>query len=59
MPWIAGTPRWEWAAIYPIAAAMHQTATELGTDLVWGGVWDRRFGEYQGSIADLKQEVIA
>lgn len=58
VPWIAGTPRWEWAAIYSIAAAMHQAATELGTDLVWGGVWDRRFSQYQGSIAALKQEVI-
>lgn len=59
VPWIAGTPRWEWPAIYPIAAAMHQAAAELGVDLVWGGVWDRRFSQYQGSIAALKQEVLA
>lgn len=59
VPWIDGTPRWEWPAIYPIAAAMHQAAAERNVDLVWGGVWDRRFSQYSGAVDALKHEVLA
>lgn len=41
VPWINGQPRWEWGAIWPIAAAMRQAGQELKIKLVWGGIWDR------------------
>ena len=43
VPYINGKLRWEWPPIYVIAEAVHQAATELGVNLVWGGVWDRTF----------------
>lgn len=40
VPYIAGRLRWEWPAIYHIAAAVRAAAVEQGTALTWGGVWD-------------------
>lgn len=39
VPWIAGRARWEWPAIYPIAAAVQQAAIAEGVRLRWGGTW--------------------
>lgn len=39
VPWIAGKPRWEWDAIYPIAFAMYRAARQQGLSLRWGGCW--------------------
>jgi peptidoglycan LD-endopeptidase CwlK len=39
VPYINGKLRWEWPAIYPIAEAMREAATELGVRLRWGGHW--------------------
>ncbi len=39
VPFINGKLRWEWPAIYPIAAAMWQASRELGTAIRWGGAW--------------------
>lgn len=39
VPFINGKLRWEWPAIYPIAAAMWQASKELGVALRWGGAW--------------------
>jgi len=39
VPWISGGPRWEWEAIYPIAAAMRDAAIAEGVQLRWGGNW--------------------
>lgn len=30
---------WDWARFYPIADAMKQAASQLGTSLEWGGDW--------------------
>ena len=39
VPFINGKMRWEWPAIYPIAAAVWQAARELKVDIRWGGAW--------------------
>lgn len=39
VPFINGKMRWEWPAIYPIAAAVWQAAHELKVDVRWGGAW--------------------
>ena len=59
VPYINGKLRWEWGPIYRIAAAVHQAAQEQNVDLVWGGVWDRRFGDLDGTASDLEDEVEA
>ncbi|MFN4288900.1 MAG: M15 family metallopeptidase [Brevundimonas sp.] len=59
VPWVNGQPRWEWPLIWPIAAAMHQAARELNVALTWGGVWDRPFGDLDGSPEGLERAVAA
>lgn len=61
VPWIDGQARWEWGAIYPIAAAVRQAAEEQGyaDKLNWGGVWDRWMNEIQPSAAGIKLAVEA
>lgn len=59
VPWISGRMRWEWPAIYPIAAAVRQAAEEQGVGLVWGGVWDRRLSDLPPTAAGLKAAVEA
>lgn len=39
VPYINGKMRWEWPAIYPIAAAVWQASRELGVPIRWGGAW--------------------
>ncbi|WP_313010907.1 hypothetical protein [Brevundimonas sp.] len=46
-----------WAHYYKIAAAMHAASKELGIDLRWGGVWDRRLHDLPGDPAGLAREV--
>lgn len=61
VPWIDGQARWEWGAIYPIAAAMRAAAVEQGVaeKVNWGGVWDRWISEIQPSAAGIKLAVEA
>lgn len=59
VPFINGKLRWEWPAIYPIAAAMHQAARELGVRLRWGGVWDRALSDLPGDPDGLEKAVNA
>lgn len=40
VPYINGKLRWEWPAIYPIAAAVRIAAEELNVAIRWGGTWD-------------------
>lgn len=49
VPWIEGSPRWEWEPIYHVAVAMHKAAKEEGLILRWGAVWDRDFNELMDS----------
>jgi len=39
VPYIGGKLRWEWPAIYPIAAAVRRAAVELEVPIKWGGTW--------------------
>lgn len=39
VPYINGKLRWEWPAIYPIAAAVRIAAEELDVKIRWGGIW--------------------
>jgi len=61
VPYIDGQARWEWGAIYPIAAAVGQAATEQGVadKVCWGGVWDRWLNAYAGDAAAMKKAVEA
>ena len=49
VPYVAGSPRWEWPLIYPIAARMAHLSKKLDIDIKWGGVWDREMDEYIGT----------
>lgn len=57
VPWIGGKARWEWAAIYPIAAAVWQAASEQGVALTWGGCWDRPLLSLGNGAGDLESAV--
>ncbi len=46
VPWIGGSPRWEWGSIYPIAATMAVVSKRMGMALRWGGVWDKPMSQY-------------
>jgi len=59
VPIIAGVPRWEWGAIWPIAAAMQQAARELSTPVTWGGVWDRSLAALETGAEGLRSSVAA
>lgn len=39
VPFVAGSKRFEWPPIYPIAVAMRQAAEAEGVPLRWGGCW--------------------
>ncbi len=49
VPYAAGSPRWEWPLIYPIAGCMASLSKSLGIDIKWGGVWDKEMDEYIGT----------
>ena len=59
VPWIDGTPRWEWGPIYHIAAAVREAAIALEVPLRWGGVWDRRINDLPAGADALKAAVQA
>lgn len=59
VPWVGGKPRWEWPAIYPIAAAMRRAAEELATPLTWGGAWDIPFLSIGPTAGDMEKAVQA
>lgn len=57
VPWINGMLRWEWIPIFVIAAAGRKAAEELGTKLIWGGVWDRNFEDLPDTPEGLDKAV--
>lgn len=57
VPFINGKMRWEWRPIYFIAEAVHQACSELGVNLIWGGVWDREFRQLGSTRCLLEKEV--
>lgn len=57
VPWINGQYRWEWPPIYHIASAVWNVANDLHVRLRWGGVWDREFGQLDGTPEGLERAV--
>jgi peptidoglycan L-alanyl-D-glutamate endopeptidase CwlK len=57
VPFINGKLRWEWPAIYPIAAAVWQAARELGVRIRWGGNWSELNAINTGTAAAMKAAV--
>lgn len=59
VPYINGQLRWEWDAIYPIAAAVKVAAAELNVPIRWGGCW-QFMSQIKGSTAaDMEKAVEA
>lgn len=59
VPYINGKLRWEWDAIYPIAAAVKLAAAELNVQIRWGGCW-QLMSQIKGSTAaDMEKAVQA
>jgi peptidoglycan L-alanyl-D-glutamate endopeptidase CwlK len=59
VPWIDGTPRWEWGPTYVVAAAVREAAIGLAVPIRWGGVWDRRLNDLPAAPAALREAVTA
>jgi len=57
VPFINGKMRWEWPAIYPIAAAVWQASKELGVPIRWGGNWSSLANIKMGTAAAMKAAV--
>lgn len=59
VPYINGKLRWEWPAIYPIAAAVWQASRELGVPIRWGGAWINMVDIKSGTSGAMKAAVEA
>lgn len=59
VPFINGKMRWEWPAIYPIAAAVWTAAKELNVKIRWGGAWIDMRDIKAGTPAEMKAAVEA
>lgn len=59
VPWIDGTPRWEWGPIYEIARAMRAAGIEHGVKIRWGGVWDRGLSDLPDTAKGIQAAVKA
>lgn len=59
VPFVNGKMRWEWPAIYPIAAAVWQASRELGVSIRWGGAWINMVDIKTGTPAAMKATVDA
>lgn len=59
VPFINGKLRWEWPAIYPIAAAVWQASKELNVPIRWGGPWDNLSDIKTGTPGGMKAAVDA
>lgn len=59
VPFINGKMRWEWPAIYPIAAAVWQAAKELNVQIRWGGAWIDMRDVKAGTPTEMKAAVDA
>ncbi len=57
VPYINGKVRWEWDAIYPIAAAVKQAAAELNVQIRWGGCW-QFMSQIKGTTADDMRKAV-
>lgn len=55
-PSVGGNLRWDWPLFYTIFAAVQKAASDLGLEnsIVWGGVWDKRIGQYFGPEREVE-----
>jgi peptidoglycan L-alanyl-D-glutamate endopeptidase CwlK len=51
VPWDGSKFVWDWALIYPIAAAFKAASIQLATPVTWGGVWGKLLSEIPGDHA--------
>ncbi len=58
VPAINGQYRWDWPPIYKIARAMKLSALELGVELEWGAVWDRRMSQLSLDLEDEQHDYV-
>lgn len=59
VPWHQGAYRWEWALVFPVAAAFRAAAIAENVRLRWGGVWDRVLNDLPATPEGLKAAVEA
>ena len=57
VPYINDKLRWEWSAIYPIAAAVKFAAAELNVRIRWGGCWEE-MSQIKGATADDMERAV-
>lgn len=48
VPWDGAQFVWEWPRIFVVASAFKRASVQLGTDITWGGVWDKLMTEFDG-----------
>jgi hypothetical protein len=51
VPWSGGKFVWDWALIYPVAAAFRAASLQLKEPITWGGNWGRLMSEIPGDDA--------
>lgn len=59
VPYVLGKLRWEWKPIYVIARAMIISANELGVEMVWGAIWDKRVRELPIDLEGIERAVVS
>lgn len=59
VPYINGSPKWDWDGCYKIACAVDAAATEQGVAhlIRWGGAWDRTLADFGGDPEAYRKEV--
>lgn len=64
VPLVAGQARWDWGTpkrpgpIWTVAVVMAKASRDLGIDIIWGGVWDRKMSQYDArSVAAVLRAV--
>lgn len=55
-PFVKGYARWDWPLFHVIFDAMRKAAfdNKVENAITWGGVWDRRIGQYSESEREVE-----
>lgn len=56
--WVEGEVRWDWPLYFKIARAVKQAATELNTEMVWGGIWDKTLNQLDDNLEQEQLDYI-
>lgn len=57
VPYVNGSPRWEWPLIYPVAVAMLKACRWKNVPVRWGGVWDKPLMDLPDTVEGMKKAV--